>query len=76
MTNNVVTFDADDLVLTSVAGGQGSFDRVVIYKDTGTETTSPLICVLDLTSAITPNGGNITIQFDASGIGSITCTSA
>lgn len=58
-------FDAADEVFTSVSGA--SIEAVIIYKDTGVSSTSPLICYLDGLS-LTPNGGNITCQFNASGI--------
>lgn len=68
VSSNLVTFDGGDITLTSVAGGQGSFDTVLFYKDTGVEGTSCLISKNDLASAITPNGGNINLAFDANGI--------
>jgi hypothetical protein len=43
----------------------------VIYKDTGTASTSPLIGYFDVVASglpVTPNGGNITVTFNASGI--------
>lgn len=52
--------DADDPVFTAVPAG-AAIEGVVIYKDTGTPTTSRMICYLDI--SVTPNGGNITIQF-------------
>lgn len=58
-------FDADDELFTSVSGN--SIEAVIIYKDTGNPATSPLIAYIDGLS-LTPNGGNITAQFNASGI--------
>lgn len=58
-------FDADDEVFSAVSGA--SIEAVIIYKDTGNAATSPLICFIDGLS-LTPNGGNITAQFHASGI--------
>jgi hypothetical protein len=39
---------------------------LVIYKDTGTTTTSPLIAYIDSATGlpVTPNGGDITITWD------------
>ncbi len=58
-------FDAADEVFTGVSGN--SIEAVIIYKDTGVSSTSPLICFIDGLS-LTPNGGNITAVFNASGI--------
>lgn len=66
----VWTLDAADTTLTSVTGDQS--EAVIVYKDTGDAATSTLLLYLDLTSAVTPNGGNITLQYNASGLGTIT----
>lgn len=60
-TNDFAYFDADDVVFSAVTTGQTAVG-VVIYKDTGTPTTSKLIAYLDITDTPT-NGGDITIQF-------------
>lgn len=63
------TFDADDAVFTSVTGDQA--ERVILYKDSGVTSTSPLIVSFDTFTSgmpVTPNGGNITIQWNASGV--------
>ena len=52
--------DADDVTFNSVTAG-AAIEGVIPYKDTGTPTTSRMICYLDIN--VTPNGGNITIQF-------------
>lgn len=68
LTSKTVTggiFDAADVTFTSVTGSQ--ITQLVIYKDTGTASTSPLIAVLDSASSglpVTPNGGDITISWD------------
>jgi hypothetical protein len=44
---------------------------MVIYVDTGTAATSPLVAYIDsgVTGLpVTPNGGNISITWNASGI--------
>lgn len=69
---NVTTFDAADTTLTAVTGDPS--EAVVVYKDTGAEATSQLIAYLELTAAVTPNGGNITLQWNASGLFTITST--
>lgn len=56
--------DAADVLLTSVTGDQSEF--ILIYADSGVESSSRLICYIDTATGlpVTPNGGNITIQFD------------
>lgn len=49
---------------TSVSGA--SCEALVLFKDTGTPTTSDLICWFDIT--LTPNGGDVNVTFNASGI--------
>lgn len=71
ISTNVITVDAADTTLTSVTGS-GTFDAVVVYKDTGTESTSQLIAYLELTSGITLNGGNVVLQYNASGLFTLT----
>jgi hypothetical protein len=56
--------DAADFTWTAVTGAQSEF--VVVYKDTGTASTSPLICILDQATnlPVTPNGGDISVVLD------------
>lgn len=58
--------DATDSVFTAVTAG-AAIDQIIIYKDTGSAATSPLICFIDGVS-VTPNGGDITVSWNASGI--------
>ena len=57
-------FDASDLTFTAVTGA--SVESIVIYKDTGTESTSRLIVYINSATnlPVTPNGGDITIAWD------------
>lgn len=67
ITNGV--FDADNVTFTSVSGA--SVEALIIYKDAGLATTSPLIMYIDVAASglpVTPNGNNIDVQFNASGI--------
>jgi hypothetical protein len=67
ITNGV--FDASDVTFTSVSGA--SVEALIIYKDTGSAATSPLILYIDVAASglpVTPNGNNIDVQFNASGI--------
>jgi hypothetical protein len=47
-----------------------AYEALVIYKDTGSSATSPLIAYIDTGTNLpaSPNGGDITIQYNASGI--------
>ena len=57
-------FDAADVTFTSVSGA--SIETIIIYADTGTESTSPLIAYIDTATGlpITPNGGDIIVTWD------------
>lgn len=61
-TNGV--FDAADTTLTAVSGDV--CEAILIYKHTGTASTSPLIALIDTATGlpVTPNGGNILIAWD------------
>lgn len=63
-TNIGGVFDADDAVFSTVSGVQSEY--VVIYKDTGTASTSKLIAYIDTATGlpVTPNGQNITVTWD------------
>ncbi len=56
--------DAADCTFTSVSGA--TINAIVIYKDTGTEATSPLIAYIDTATGlpISPNGGDIIVTWD------------
>ena len=56
--------DAADVTFAAVSGA--SIEAIVIYKDTGSEATSPLIAYIDTATGlpITPNGGDIIVTFD------------
>ena len=56
--------DAADVVFSSVSGDQA--EALILYKDTGTETTSPLIAYLDSAAGlpVSPDGSDITVQWD------------
>ena len=68
VSSSVGVFDADDTVFTSLSGDQvESYD---IFKDSGTDTTSPMISNHDDATGLplTPSGGNVTIVWAATGI--------
>lgn len=56
--------DASDATFTSVSGA--TINAIVIYRDTGTESTSPLIAYIDTATGLplTPNGGDVIITWD------------
>lgn len=63
------TFDGDNVTFSAVTGA--SVEALVIYIDTGVSTTSRLVAYLDTGVTglpVTPNGGDITITWNASGI--------
>lgn len=63
-------FDAADIVFSSVTLGT-SCEALVIYCDTGTASTSPLIAYLDTGVSglpVTPNGGDISVIWNGAGI--------
>jgi hypothetical protein len=64
-TTTAGVFDADDITITGVSGDQ--FEYIILYKDTGTASTSPLIACIDTATGLpcTPNSGDITIQWDS-----------
>ena len=62
-------FDGADVTFTAVTGN--SVEALVIYIDTGSAATSPLIAYIDTSVTglpVTPNGGDISITWNASGI--------
>ena len=64
-TDNEGVFDADDVAwTTSTITARGA----VIYKSTGTASTSPLICYLDFGSDKISTAGTFTISWNAEGI--------
>ena len=72
IANTTVTgglFDGDNVTFTSVTGDP--CEALIIYIDTGTAGTSRLVAYLDTSVTglpVTPNGGDITITWNASGI--------
>lgn len=56
--------DAADITFTAVTGDVS--EALIIYKDTGVESTSRLIAYIDTATGlpVTPNGGDITVTWD------------
>ena len=62
-------FDGDDVTYTAVSGN--TVEAIIIYIDTGNTATSRLVAYIDTGVTglpVTPNGGDITITWNASGI--------
>lgn len=57
--------DAADVTFTSVPFG-AAIDALVVYKDTGVAGTSNLLFYIDGFTAVTPNGGDITVEWQNS----------
>lgn len=66
ITNGV--FNSSSATFTAVAGGS-TVKYFVIYKDTGTSSTSPLLVLIDTTTGVSlpfnTNGGDITFTPDS-----------
>jgi hypothetical protein len=63
------TFDGADVTFTAVTGS--SVEALIIFIDTGNSATSPLVAFIDTSVTglpVTPNGGDINITWNASGI--------
>lgn len=58
-------FDAADVTFSAVSGDES--EALVIYKDTGVESTSPLIAYLDTVTGlpVTPSGGDISVTWSS-----------
>lgn len=65
-TNNYTTWDADDVSWTTSTITNARY--AIIYKSTGTASTSPLIALIDLGSNQSTNASTFTIVWNASGI--------
>jgi len=61
-------FDAADTTFTTPAAGT-TIEALVLYKDTGSAGTSPLIAYLDTATGLpfTSNGADVTIVWDSGG---------
>lgn len=67
-SGGTVTFDADDVQWAQGSSGFTNARYYVLYKDTGTASTSPLIGYEDMTSDQSNDAGTFDIQWNASGI--------
>lgn len=68
--NDRAIYDASDV---SITGFTGTFRYGVVYKSTGTASTSPLICYIDFTgSDVSAVSATVTITVNAAGIFNLT----
>jgi hypothetical protein len=69
----VGTFDAADVTFSTVSGATA--EELVLFKWSGADATSILICQWDSGDVtglpVTPNGGDIVVAWNASGIFSV-----
>ncbi len=64
-TNDLAKYDGDDVIwASSTITAYGA----VIYKDTGTPSTSPLVAYIDFGADKSSSGGDFKIVWDANGI--------
>lgn len=61
-------FDAADTTFSALSGDV--VESLILFEDSGTESTSDLLAFWDTATGLplTPNGGNVTVQWNASGI--------
>ena len=67
-SGGTVTFDAADTTWSQSGAGFSNARYAVIYKSTGTSSTSPLIGYIDFGSDKGNVAGDLTIQWGASGL--------
>jgi hypothetical protein len=63
-TETAGVFNAANLTFPAVSGAACSY--IVLYINTGTDSTSRLIAIIDTATGlpVTPNGGDITVTWD------------
>lgn len=74
LTSTAITggaFDHANETLTSVTGDE--FESIVYFKETGTDSTSGLICKIDSGTGLpfTPSGGDVEVRPHTSGVFSL-----
>ena len=65
-------FDADNIVFSAVTGA--TVEAIVVFLDTGVPANDLLVCYIDSASSglpATPNGGDINVNWNVSGICSL-----
>jgi hypothetical protein len=64
--NDRVVFDASDVTYTAVETNE-TWDAVILFLDTGTDATSPLLCYVEIDALVT-NGSDAIVQWASTGI--------
>lgn len=70
-SGGTVTVDGADVTWTQSGAGFSNARYAIIYKDTGTPATSPMFGYIDFTSDKGNVSGDLTVQWNASGIFSV-----
>lgn len=65
--NDRVEFDGDDALWSTIGPGTGTAVHLTLLREITSDILSPIIAEIDIADTV-PNGGDITIQFDAEGI--------
>lgn len=68
LTGKTVTlgvFAAANITVSAVSGS--AFSEVILYKDTGSDASSPLVAIFDV-STFTPAGTDVNVVFSGSGL--------
>lgn len=69
LSSGTVTFDnTENITWVQSVGGFSDARYAILYKDSGVDTTSPLVAFADLGGDKGNEGGDLTLQFDAAGI--------
>lgn len=73
LTPDTVTFSCSNIVFAQDAStGFTTAYYAILYKSTGTMSTSPLICYASLGANKSNQGGSLTLQIDVAGIFTLT----
>lgn len=63
-SSNIITLDADDVVWSTVTFNARA---AIVYKDTGTDSTSPLMFYYEFSEDKSPSGANFTVNINSLG---------
>lgn len=65
ITTALGVLDANDITLTAVTGS--AFGHLIVYEDTGSDATSELNAIFDV-STFTPDGTDVTVVWNPAGL--------